>query len=166
MHNLPKFIAALDPILLVDYPLGTLFWCIHHESMVGELRYPLRNRIEMIHDLKPPGEWPIRFEALRPVKEPGKIPPVVAAAVALKARCATEFETAFATEPRAFDDYMDYMVAERGARGAILAHYSQLLAQWDSEYPGHPEFRPETGLVMPQHALADPGRVIQVKNLD
>ena len=59
---------TLDPCLLKDYPLGTVFWAVHHSVMVEPLTEPLANRIEYILTEKDAHERAIRLTALRPMK--------------------------------------------------------------------------------------------------
>ena len=66
---------TLDPLLLVDYPVGTWFWAIHHEVVAEQLTEPLANRIECILTKKSADERKIRLAALRPVKNQGAIAP-------------------------------------------------------------------------------------------
>ena len=61
---------TLDPSLLIEYPIGTWFWCIHHQIIAEQLNEPLANRIEFILTQKDVSERKIRLDALRPVKNP------------------------------------------------------------------------------------------------
>ena len=58
---------TLDPCLLKDYPIGTYFYAVHHQSIAEPLTEPLANRIHYILTEKPANERKTRLAALRPV---------------------------------------------------------------------------------------------------
>ena len=121
---------TLDPLLLVDYPVGTWFWAIHHEVVAEQLTEPLANRIECILTEKSADERKIRLAALRPVKNPESV------ASAQKA-----YKEAIAAAGMA---YREAVAAARKAYDEATA------AQWAAEYPDHPAWDSDkNGLVFP-----------------
>jgi hypothetical protein len=105
---------TLDPCLLRDYPLGTLFWPIHHQKLIEPLEEPLVNRVRYILTEKPKDERKIRLRALRPVQDVNNLPDIF-----VKARA-------------------EYVKARAECDKARAECGKDLLAQWDKEYPDHP----------------------------
>ena len=72
--------VTLHESLLVDYPVGTLFYCLHHhESLpVEKLTEPLINRVRFVLNKKGANEIPVRLAAMRPVLNRAKCDPLAA----------------------------------------------------------------------------------------
>ena len=126
-HTIPEIQAlanaqgiTLDPCLLVDYPLGTWFWAIHHTIIAEPLTESLANRLHYILTKKPQYERRVRLAALRPmIGEPtAKWINVNAELNKANAECAK----------------------------ASTKCSLELLPQWNAEYPDHPVWR-DFGLV-------------------
>ena len=148
---------TLDPLLLEEYPVGTLFWAVHHDRIVEPLCDPLVDRLEYVLQNKPSFELPVRLAAIRPVKHPELLPKelVVLTAAAV---------TAVQAYRKAVDDAVgDDVVlkpacfqASSCAEDAISAyecslntHFDELCALWLEEYPAHPPMTRFGGLRMP-----------------
>jgi hypothetical protein len=161
---------TLDPCLLKDYPLGTVFWAVHHSVMAEPLTEPLANRIEYILTEKDASERAIRLTALRPMKVvPGKLAKASAEwdkayakwdkayAKLAKAsakwdkasaewdKVSAEWDKAYAKWDKAYAEW-DKAYAER-AKAYAERDKAYALKQWDAEYPDHPAWNAETGLV-------------------
>ena len=117
---------TLDPLLLVDYPVGTWFWAIHHEVVAEQLTEPLANRIECILTHKNASERKVRLAALRPVKNPESIAAVWKA-----------YDKAIAPAQKAYD---------KATAAARKAYDEAITPQWTAEYPDHPKWG-KNGLV-------------------
>jgi hypothetical protein len=124
---------TLDPSLLKDYPLGTYFWAVHHQTIFEPLTEPLANRIEYILTDKAANERAVRLAALRPVKD----------AKACDKACAT-YDKARATYAKARAKAYD-----KAYDKACATHDKALLALWAQEYPDHPKWG-ISGLVLPE----------------
>ena len=147
---------TLDPLLLVDYPIGTWFWAIHHEIIAEQLDEPLANRIECILAQKDVSERKIRLAALRPVKDQGAAAAAgkacnkaiaaawkardeaIAAAwkVCNKAIVGKAYDEVVATAWKAYDEAI--AAARQAYKEAIAAAQKTCTAQWAAEYPDHP----------------------------
>jgi hypothetical protein len=64
---------VIDPSLLIDYPIGTWFYTIHHEIVVEKLEEPLLNRIHYILTGMETEQRQIRFDSIRVVKDQDRI---------------------------------------------------------------------------------------------
>jgi hypothetical protein len=135
--------TTLHPSLTNEYPLGTLFWAIHHAVICEPLTEPLANRIEYIQTQKPEHERETRLAAIRPVLHPEKLP--------------TGFCDALAASVRALADYDQNLISAKLAAATHLAYFHahdaclpDLLKQWAEEYPDHPAWDEKTGLVFPK----------------
>mgnify|MGYP001563257350 CR=1 FL=1 len=108
---------TLHPSLLAEYPIGTLFYCLHHDNKipVEELTEPLINRVRFVLENKPQHELAVRLAAMRPVLDNAK-----------RATLDADYEAKRATL------YADYE--------------ADAVAQWDEEYPDHPKWTVATGL--------------------
>ena len=95
---------TLDPLLLVDYPVGTWFWAIHHEVVAEQLTEPLANRIECILTEKSADERKIRLAALRPVKNPKALAPTQKAYDKATAAARKAYAKAAAPAWKAYDE--------------------------------------------------------------
>ena len=155
---------TLDPLLLVDYPIGTWFWAIHHEVVAEQLTEPLANRIECILTQKNASERKVRLAALRPVKNPESIAAVwkayyeaaaaaakachKATTAARKAAARKAYAKATAAAGKAYEEAITparQAYSEATATAAKACHEATA-AQWAAEYPDHPAWG-ENGLV-------------------
>ena len=159
---------TLDPLLLVDYPIGTWFWAIHHEVVAEPLTEPLANRIKFILTRKNASERKVRLAALRPVKNPGAvaaaqkaydeaITPARKAYSEAVAPAQKAYYEAIAPAQKAYNEAIaaaSYSEATTAAWKAYAkaiataqkAYYEAIAAQWTAEYPDHPAWG-ENGLV-------------------
>ena len=133
----------IDESLKLDYPVGTMFWCIHHAVIVEPLEYPLVNRLEFILKDKPAEQRAIRLQALRPVRQPKLLPEELLASAQVLLAARQRWHTAMTPES-ASESLRANLLYER----AVELHHARLAVQWKLEYH-HPAFRHETGLVMP-----------------
>ena len=120
---------TLHPSLLAEYPLGTLFYCLHHDHGVPVefLDEPLINRVLYVLEFKPAYELPVRFAAMRPVI--GK------------------FRDAFNKARDAYNKAWDAFNKARDAfNKARDAFAPALLALWKKDYPDHPKWSVKNGL--------------------
>ena len=152
---------VLHESLLIDYPIGTWFWCIHHSEMVENLTEPLANRIRYILTEKPEPERKIRLAALRPVKSQQAIAdawaardkviaPAWAARDKVIADARAAYDKAFADPTRAAYDkaIADAWAAYDKVIDPARAAYDKAIADaWAAEYPDHPAWWNEKGLV-------------------
>ena len=142
----------LDPPLLVDYPIGTLFWCIHHALVVEPLYCPLVDRLEFILEYKPVSEHAVRLQALRPVKHPELLP----GELVEDAQAEIAARAAYVADPRAESARAESMRTLLVLEWDTHHYHSKLLKQWAKEYPDHPRFdlKRGGGLVFPEYAPA------------
>ena len=172
---------TLHPSLLKTYPIGTPFYCLHHNNRwpVEFLEEPLAVRLHWILTKKPRGELAVRLKAIRPVK--GKLPKTLVKAMKTYGRALADYTKARAAHDRAKATYVgihhvttwdaydkvsgDYGKARSRYDRALndyhraLADYaltldgclSDLLALWDKDYPDHPKWSQETGLKFNQN---------------
>ena len=110
---------TLDPLLLVDYPIGTWFWAIHHEVVAEQLTEPLANRIECILTHKNASERKVRLAALRPVKNPESIATAEKAYAKATAPAWKAYDEAFASAQKAY--YEAIAPAQKAYNEAIAA---------------------------------------------
>ena len=161
---------TLDPLLLVDYPVGTWFWAIHHDVVAEQLTEPLANRIECILTEKSADERKIRLAALRPVKNPEAVAPAQMAyseAVAPAEKACDEaiasaekayyeataaarkaYDKATAAARKAYDKAIApaQKAYDKATAAARKAYEEAIAAQWTAEYPDHPKWG-KNGLV-------------------
>ena len=132
---------TLDPLLLLEYPVGTLFWAVHHDRIVEPLCDPLVDRLEYVLQNKLSFELPTRLAAIRPVKHPELLPKELVALAA-----------AAVTAVQAYRKAVDVQAAADaiGAYECFLnTHFGELAALWLEEYPAHPPMTRFGGLRMP-----------------
>ena len=143
---------TLDPLLLVDYPVGTWFWAIHHEVVAEQLTEPLANRIECILTKKSADERKIRLAALRPVKNPKALAPTQKAYDKATAAARKAYAKAAAAAQKAYDKAIApaQKAYDKATAAARKAYDEATAAQWAAEYPDHPAWDSDkNGLVFP-----------------
>lgn len=129
----------LDPVLLIDYPVGTYFWAVHHNIVMEELDEPLINRLAYILNYKLWHEHKARIKAIRPVQDPVRLASTL---VAYDASVSPVWEALAKGRDRSLNE--TNRVWEESRR----LYNEYLLPQWNEEYPDHPMFYPDVGLVM------------------
>ena len=123
---------TLDPLLLVDYPIGTWFWAIHHEVVAEQLTEPLANRIECILTQKNASERKVRLAALRPVKNQESVASAQKAYKEAIAPAWNVYDEAITPVEKAYYEAIEAVAAARKARDEAIT------PQWTAEYPDHP----------------------------
>jgi hypothetical protein len=153
---------TLDPCLLKDYPIGTYFYAVHHQSIAEPLTEPLANRIHYILTEKPANERKTRLAALRPLldqkaratcdKACAKARAAYAKARAAYAKACDKASAAYdkaCDKARATCDKAYAKACDKAYAKARAAYDKAMLALWNREYPGHPAWG-ENGLVFPK----------------
>ena len=130
--------CTLDPLLLEEYPVGTLFWAVHHDRIVEPLCDPLVERLEYVLQNKPQHELPVRLEAIRPVKNTARLPTGLVELAAATVTAVQEYRAAVAAAVEN-DGAVDAVRASvRAYERYLNTHFDELCAQWLEEYPCHP----------------------------
>ena len=130
--------VILDSSLLEEYPIGTFFWCVHHDTIVEPLNVPLVNRIACILIEKPADQRQIRLAALRPVKDQSVVATAWKAYNEAIDAAQKAYEFCVLPRPTAPTEVPCWKVRDDAYIAARKVFNEVCFDQWTAEYPGHP----------------------------
>jgi tetratricopeptide (TPR) repeat protein len=89
-----------------NYPLGTLCWSIHHETLIESLAEPFETRVNYIETNKSQNEINVRLKCFCVVKRPDLLPKEVVKACADYHKAYADYHKAYADYDKAYTDYV------------------------------------------------------------